>query len=87
MFKDVGNIQASFRTPLANLNWWDKTCFSKTVVVQDNHTWDQTQSFKYLMYYYGWDLDLWARGMTLFNPYLPTSRVGMAISQNGLFFT
>jgi hypothetical protein len=58
MYEDAGNIQASIQTPLANLDWWDKKCFFGVIVVQDNHTWDQTQSFKYLMYYYGWDLDL-----------------------------
>jgi predicted GH43/DUF377 family glycosyl hydrolase len=39
------------------------------------------------MYYYGRDSDLWARGVTPFNPYLPTGRVGMAVSQDGLSFT
>lgn len=73
--------------PPPDSDWWDRKLFSGPVVVRDSCTFDKTQSFGYRMYYYGRDSDLWARGVTPFNPYLPTGRVGMAVSQDGLSFT
>jgi len=73
--------------PPPDSDWWDRKLFSGPVVVRDSCTFDKTQSFRYRMYYYGRDSDLWARGVTPFNPYLPTGRVGMAVSQDGLSFT
>lgn len=39
------------------------------------------------MYYYGRDSNMWAKGIEPFNPFLPTGRTGMAVSQDGLTFS
>ena len=63
-------------------DWWDRKLLSGAVVVP-NFAGDKQG---YRMYYYGRSSNLWAKEVEPFNPTLPTGRVGMAVSEDGLQF-
>ena len=61
-------------------DWWDKKLLSGAVVVPE------IGKPGYRMYYYGRGTEEWAKGVTPFNPSLPTGRNGIAVSEDGLQF-
>ncbi|KAJ7569439.1 hypothetical protein O6H91_01G078000 [Diphasiastrum complanatum] len=61
--------------------WWDRKLLSGAVVVRENGL-----QGPYRMYYYGRGSDVWNMGVKPFNQFLPTGRVGLATSSDGLSF-
>ncbi|KAH9300391.1 hypothetical protein KI387_011974 [Taxus chinensis] len=63
-------------------DWWDKKLFSGAVVVKNPNP----NGDIYRMYYYGRSEDVWNMGVKPFNNFLPTGRIGMAVSSDGAAF-
>lgn len=62
-------------------NWWDRKLFSGAVVVKE-----PKGAAGYRMYYYGRSEEVWNMGVQPFNNTLPTGRIGVAFSSDGLAF-